>query len=63
MNMSLKKDERKLQYKKIMGLMLRGENKKAFDALCCLCGVDTGLFIFADYDEEVAKLKAVRDEH
>ncbi len=56
--MPLKKDERKLKYKKIMSLMLRGENKKAFDELCCLCGEDTGLFVLADYDAEiVAKLK------
>ena len=36
--------------------MLKGKNKEAFDKLACMCGEDTGLFILADYNEEIAKL-------
>lgn len=37
-----------------MSLMLKGENKKAFDELASMCGEDTGLFVLADYDKAIA---------
>ncbi|MEO3879307.1 hypothetical protein [Rheinheimera fenheensis] len=52
--MPLKKDERKQKYRSIMSLMLKGENKKAFDELASMCGEDTGLFVLADYDKAIA---------
>lgn len=63
--MPLKKEERKDRYRKIMNLMIKGENKKAFDELACTCGEDTGLFVLADYDAAVKqyqenKLKSER---
>ena len=56
--MPMKKQERKEEYSSIIGLMLKGENKQAFDKLACMCGVDTGLFIMADYDKEMLKLSS-----
>ena len=53
--MPLKKQERKEEYSSVIGLMLQGKNKEAFDKLACMCGKDTGLFIMADYDKEIAK--------
>lgn len=55
--MPLKKQERKEEYTTIITLMLKGDNKAAFDKLTCMCGKDTGLFIMCDYDEQIAKLK------
>ncbi len=54
--MPLKKQERKEEYSSVIGLMLQGKNKEAFNKLACMCGKDTGLFIMADYDKEIAKL-------
>lgn len=51
--MPLKKQERKDKYVSIMKLMIKGENKKAFDELSCMCGEDTGLFWLVDFDEAV----------
>lgn len=53
--MPLKKDERKQKYRSIMSLMLKGENKKAFDEIACMCGEDTGLFVLADYDKAISE--------
>ena len=60
--MPLKKEERKQHYRSIMALMLKGENKKAFDRLACLCGEDTGLFVLADYDKVIAENQAAKGE-
>lgn len=54
----MKKDERKSQYTRIMGLMLKGEDKQAFEALVCLCGEDTGLFWLGNYEETKAAIAA-----
>lgn len=55
--MPMKKQERKDSFSKIIKLMLNGENKQAFKELTCMCGTDTGLFIFVDYDETMKNLK------
>lgn len=55
--MPLKKAERKEKYTEMMSLMLKGENKEAFDKLRSMCGEDTGLFILVDYDKKMAELK------
>ena len=63
--MPMKKHERKDSFAKIISLMLKGENKQAYNILCCMCGEDTGLFIFADYDkamEDVSKEKDYPNE-
>ena len=54
--MPLKKQERKQEYSRVIGLKLKRKNKEAFNKLACMCGKDTGLFIMADYDKEIAKL-------
>lgn len=36
--------------------MLQAKHKEAFDAITLMCGQDTGLFIMADYDEQMKKL-------
>ena len=54
--MPMKKSERKEEFAVIIKLMLNGENKQAFDKLSCMCGVDTGLFIMADYDKAMFTL-------
>lgn len=46
----MEKAQRKESFTIIIELMLRNENKEAFDKLSYMCGVDTGLFIVADYD-------------
>lgn len=56
--MSMKKNDRKAAYTRIMGLMLKGQDKKAFEALVCLCGEDTGLFWLGDYEETKAAIAA-----
>jgi hypothetical protein len=56
--MSMKKDDRKVAYTRIMGMMLNGQDKKAFEALVCLCGKDTGLFWIGNYDETKAAIAA-----
>lgn len=56
--MPMKKDERKQEYVRIMKLMLEGESERAFDALACMCGSDTGLFWLVDYNEAIEALKA-----
>ncbi|WP_156885965.1 hypothetical protein [Rheinheimera baltica] len=38
-----------------MSLMLKGENKNAFDELACMCGEDAGLFVLADYDKAISE--------
>lgn len=57
--MTMKKADRKESYKEIMELMLKDKNKEAFEKVCAMCGGDTGLFIFIDYDQQIKKLKAV----
>lgn len=54
--MPMKKDDRKQEYVRIMNLMLEGESKQAFEALASMCGSDTGLFWFVDYDAVVKAL-------
>ena len=62
--MPMKKQERKDEYAKIIGLLLQSKNKEAYDKLCGMCGVDTGLFILADYDKTVKELNTkAKDEH
>lgn len=54
--MPMKKDERKQEYVRVMKLMLNGDNKQAFEALACMCGGDTGLFLLVNYDDAVKAL-------
>lgn len=54
--MTMKKDERKAEYLRILQMMIKSEHKQAFEALACMCGSDTGLFWLIDYDEAVAAL-------
>jgi len=53
----MKKQERKETFALILKLMLKGENKEAYNTLACMCGEDTGLFILADYDKAMKELK------
>ena len=53
----MKKQERKETFASILNLMLKGENKEAYNTLACMCGEDTGLFILADYDKAMKELK------
>lgn len=55
--MPMKKQDRKQRYSEVIGLMLQGKNKEAYDKLVTMCGVDTGLFIMANYDEQIKKHK------
>lgn len=54
----MKKAERKEKYCEVLVLMLKGENKQAFEKLCSMCGKDTGLFVLVDYDKKVSDFKA-----
>lgn len=56
--MTMKKEDRKNEYLKIMQLMLKGEDKKAFDCLAGMCGSDTGMYWLVDYDEAKAEIAA-----
>lgn len=49
------KPERKETYAAIQNEMLLGNNKKAFQMLSAMCGKDTGLFLFVDYDKIIEK--------
>jgi hypothetical protein len=53
--MPMKKQDRKQRYSEVIGLMLTGKNKEAYDKLVCMCGKDTGIFIIADYDKQIKK--------
>lgn len=52
----MKKQDRKQNYSAVISLMLQAKHKEAFDAITLMCGQDTGLFIMADYDEQMKKL-------
>lgn len=54
--MSMKKDDRKKEYVRIMKLMLESKHKEAFEALACMCGEDTSLFWLVDYESAVKEL-------
>lgn len=60
--MPMKKDDRKVEYVRIMRLMLESKHKKAFEALACMCGEDTGLFWLVDYDAAVKELEEKADQ-
>ena len=51
--MAMKIAERKEAYANVLKLMLECEHKKAFEALVCMLGEDTGIFWLVDYDEAV----------
>ena len=57
--MSMTKQERKETYAAIQNEMLLGNNKKAFEMLSAMCGKDTGLFLFADYDRVIEMRQSV----
>ena len=59
--MPMKKQERKETFASILSLMLKGENKEAYNTLACMCGEDTGLFVLANYDKTMEALKAKGD--
>lgn len=49
--MTMKKQDRKSAYVKIINLMIAGDNKGAFEGMKGLCAGDSGLFIFNSYEE------------
>ena len=49
--MTMKKQDRKGAYVKIINLMIAGNDKGAFDGMRNLCGEDTGLFILCSYED------------
>lgn len=56
--MAMKKQDRKKEYTDIIKLMLKRDNKEAYNRLSGMCGKDTGLFILADYDKAINKLSS-----
>lgn len=56
--MSMKKNDRKAAYTRIMSMMLNGQDKEAFEALVCLCGEDSGFFWLGKYELAKAAISA-----
>ena len=54
----MNKEERKESYISILDLMLKGDSKEAYEELCCMCGVDTGLFVMVNYEDRMKVLSS-----
>jgi len=61
--MTLKKSERKELYIEIEMLMLRGENKAAFEKLTSMAADDVRVYCLADYDKTMERLKEMEGAH
>jgi len=55
--MTMVKAERKDFYRDIQVLMLKGENKAAFEKLIMMAADDVQVYCLADYDKTMERLK------
>ncbi|GAB5378994.1 MAG: hypothetical protein Alis3KO_00710 [Aliiglaciecola sp.] len=60
--MTMKKADRKQGYFEIMNLMIKGQDKQAFDKLAAQCGQDTGAFWLGNFDKARAAYEAKQAE-
>lgn len=58
--MTMKKQDRKSQYCKIITALGKGDNKKAWEEVVSLAADDSGLFIFSSY-EDVLKANSPKE--
>ena len=61
--MTMAKAKRKEFYNDIAALMLKGENKAAFEKLTVMAADDVQVFYFADYDKTMERLKETEGAH
>lgn len=61
--MTMVKAERKDFYRDIQVLMLKGENKAAFEKLIMMAADDVQVYCLADYDKTMERLKETEGAH
>ena len=61
--MTMAKAKRKEFYSDIQALMLKGENKAAFEKLTMMAADDVQVYCLADYDQAMERLKETECAH